>query len=52
MESNEQTELTRKIGTDSEMESKMTACGRRLRGGGMKQKGRKRHGHGEQCGDP
>ena len=52
MESNEQTELTRKMGTDTEMESRMTAKGvGRLWGGGTEQKGKRTHGHGQQCGD-
>ena len=29
----------------------MTAKGRRLGGGGIKQKGKRIHGHGQQCGD-
>ena len=35
------------------MESWMTASGGggRLRGGGIEQKGKKTHGHGQQCGD-
>ena len=51
MESNEQTELTRKMGTDSEMESRVTAQGVLGGDGGMEQKGKKTHGHGQQCGD-
>ena len=51
MESNEQNELTRKTGTDSQMESRMTASvcveGGRLRGGGIEQKGKRTHGHGD-----
>ena len=39
MESNEQTELTRKMGTDTEMESRMTAKGVGMLGcGGIEQK--------------
>ena len=51
MESNEQTELTRKVGTDSSMESRMTASGREVRGVGIEQKGKRTHGHGQPCGD-
>ena len=51
MESNEQTELTSKIETDSEMESRMTAMRGGLEGGGMEQKGKRTHGHRRQCGD-
>ena len=50
MESNEQTELPSKIGTDSQMENRMTAkvSWGRLGGGGTKQKGKRTHGHGQQ----
>ena len=43
MESKEQTEVTRKMGTDSQMESRMAARGggHEVRGGGLKQKGKK-----------
>ena len=46
----DQTELTSKIETDSER------AGRQLRGreggdGGIKQKGKRTHGHGQQCDD-
>ena len=51
MESNEQIELTRKMGTDSYMESRMTAKWWGVRGGGTEQKGKRTHGHGQQCGD-
>ena len=51
MESNEQTELTRKMGTDSQMESRMTAGGRYFGDGGIEQRGKRTHGHGQQCGD-
>ena len=53
MESNEQTELTSKTDTDSQMESRMTASGGQGRagGGGTEQKGKGTHGHGQQCGD-
>ena len=44
MESNEQTELTRKMGTDSE--SRMTASVGWGGGGGIEQKGKRTHGHG------
>ena len=40
MESNEQTELTRKMWTDSEMESKITASRDGLGGKGIEQKGK------------
>ena len=51
MESNEQTELTSKIETDSDREQ-MTAMGwGRLGGRGIKQKGKRTHGHGQQHGD-
>ena len=33
------------------MESRLTAMGGRLEGGGIKQKGERTHGHGQQCGD-
>ena len=46
MECNEQTELTGKIETDSQMENRLTALG-----GGMEQKRKRTHGHGQQCGD-
>ena len=51
MESNEQTELTRKMGTDSQMESEMTAGGSSLGDGGTEQKGKRIHGTGQQRGD-
>ena len=52
MESNEQSELTSKIETDPQIESTLTAMGRgRLRGRRIKQKGKRTHGHGQQCGD-
>ena len=51
MELNEQTELTGKIETDSWIESRLTALGQGLGGGGIKLKGRRTHGHGQQCGD-
>ena len=38
MESNEHTEITSKIQTDSQMESRLTALGGRLRSGGLEQK--------------
>ena len=46
MESNEQTELTGKIETDSEIESRLAALGAGLRGGETEQKGKRTHGHG------
>ena len=51
MESNEQTELTRKMGTDSQMESRMSAVRGKLEDGGIEQKGKRTHGHRQQCGD-
>ena len=45
MESNEQTELTRKMGTDSQMESRMAAIGEEDGGGGIVQKGKWTPGH-------
>ena len=52
VESNEQSELTSKIETDPQIESTLTAMGRgRLRGRRIKQKGKRTHGHGQQCGD-
>ena len=52
MESNEQPELARKMGTDSLIESRMTAQGGgRLGDRGTKQKVKRTHGHGQQCGD-
>ena len=52
VESNEHTELTSKIQTDSQMESRTTAIGRgSLEGGGIEQKGKRTVGHGQQCGD-
>ena len=44
MESNERTELTSKI------ESRLMALGV-LGGGGIEQKEKRTHGHGQQCGD-
>ena len=53
MESNEHTELTGKTETDSEMESgwQLVRVGGRFKGGRNEQKGKKTHGHGQQCGD-
>ena len=52
MESNEQTELTRKIEDRFIDGEQMTANGGgRLGGGGTEQKGKRTHGHGQQCGD-
>ena len=47
----EQAELTRRMGADSEMESRATASKGRLVGGGTEQKGKRTHGYGQQCGD-
>ena len=33
------------------MESRLTALGSGVRGGGMEQKRKRTHGHGQQCGD-
>ena len=41
---------TNEIKTDLLIESRMTR-GRRLGYGGIEQKGKRTHGHGEQCGD-
>ena len=52
MEFNEQTARTSKIDTDSLMESRMTALGEGwFEGGGIKQKWKRIHGHGQQGGD-
>ena len=51
MGSNEYTELTRKVGADSQMESRMTAGGQEVGGEGIEQKGKRTHGHGQQCGN-
>ena len=51
MESNEQAELARKMWADSEIESRMTASRGKLGVGGTEQKGKRTHGHGQQCGN-
>ena len=52
MESNEQDELTNKIKTDSQIESRLTAKGwGKLGSGGIEQKGKRTHGHRQQRGD-
>ena len=52
VESNEQTELTSNIETDSQMESRLTASGGVLvKGWRDWEKGKRTHGHGQQCGD-
>ena len=51
VESKEQTERTRETGTDSWMESRVTAGGGEVRGGRTERKGKRTHGHGQQCGD-
>ena len=53
MDSNEQTELTRKIKADSEIESRLTALGGRqgVGAGDIKQKWKRTHTHEQQCGD-
>ena len=49
MESNKQTELTSKI--ERPRESRLTALGGGVTGGGIEQNGKRNHGHGQQCGD-
>ena len=41
------------MGTDSQLDSRMTASGGQVRsgGGGIEQKGKRTHEHGQQCGD-
>ena len=51
MESNEQTELTSKIETDLQMESRMTAMRGWATGWRDQQERKRTHGHGKQCGD-
>ena len=51
MESNEQTELTSKIETDSYTESRLTALGAGGWGGGIGQKRKRTHGQGQQGAD-
>ena len=54
MESNEQTELTRQMGTDLWKESRMTTKQvgwGRVGGRGIEQKGKRTYGHGQQCTD-
>ena len=51
MESNEQTELTSKIERDSSKENRFDSYGVGLGGQGIEQKGKRAHGHGQQCGD-
>ena len=50
VESKEQTERTRETGTDSWMESRVTAGGGEVRGEETEQKGERTHGRGQQCG--
>ena len=50
MESNKQTELTSKIETDSQIESRLTVIAG-LGGRGTEQTGKGTDGHGQQCGD-
>ena len=50
VESNEQTELTGKTETDSQIESRWQLGGR-VGAGRIEQKGKRTHGHGQQCGD-
>ena len=52
MESNDQTELTSEIGTNSQIESRLAAIdGWMLAGERIEQKGKRTHGHGQQRGD-
>ena len=51
MESNEQTELTSKMETDSWMESRLTALGVMVNGWRDGQKDKRINGHGQQCSD-
>ena len=51
MESNEQTELTSKTERDSSKENRFDSYGVGLGGQGIEQKGKRAHGHGQQCGD-
>ena len=51
VKSNEQTKLTRKVGTDSKTERGMTAERAGVRRWRHWAKGRRTHGHGQQCGD-
>ena len=52
MESSEQTELNKENGDRLLDGEQMTASGvGRLVGGGIEQKGKRTHGHGQQCGD-
>ena len=48
MESNEQTESTSEIETESLIESRLTAMGE---GGGIEYKRKRTHGHGQLCGN-
>ena len=51
MEYNEQT-TTRKTGTDSYIDSRLTASwGGKVRGGGIEQKGKRTQVQGQRCGD-
>ena len=50
VESNEQTELTKKMGVDSQVERRWTALGG-LGIEGLSKNGKRTHGHGQQCGD-
>ena len=51
VESNEQTEVTKKMGTDSVIGSKTTAIGKGVWGRVIGQKREMTHRHGQQCGD-
>ena len=51
VESNEQTELTSKVETDSDREQADSSGGWGLGSAGVEPKGKRAHGHGPQCGD-
>ena len=51
MESDEKCDLTSKTDADSDGEQKTAGRGWRLGGGGIEQKRKRTHGHGQQCGD-
>ena len=51
MESNEQTELTKKQGQTHRWKQDDSWKGGRWEHGGIEQKGKRTHGHGQQCGE-
>ena len=52
VESNKQTELTREMGTDSQIESRMTASVEGIEGvERLSKRGKRTHRRGQQCGD-